>query len=304
MCRDSGYEWMLMKPAKNGKIIQDANTCMGCMVEGIEHVCDKEKFMEVTGKNSAYRPSADLKIIPEKIKTAGAATLTLNFLNPEGKPLNLEAGHEKLVHMIIINDDFSIFSHIHPEDSGLTTAEMKNKGIFSINYTFLKPGKYLIGINFAANKKDYSKLFYSDVEGSQSRQIKKDLSKLKIFEGYAVNLSFPSKIIAGGESALIYYFEKDSKPLTDMEPYLGAPMHIAIVKLDLTNFIHTHAMLPDEMPMMEHSMTGMENMGVPAHFGPGLAAHVIFPEKGIYQIFGEFKHNGKVIVTSFMVEAE
>ena len=304
MCQDAGYDWMLMNPTKDGKIIQDAKACMGCMVEGIEHVCDKEKFMEITGKNSAYQPSVGLKTIPEKIKTTDAATLTLNFRNPEGKPLNLEVEHEKLVHMIIINDDFSIFSHIHPEDSSLTTTEMKNKGILSINYTFSKPGKYSIGINFAANKKDYSKLFYSDVEGNPSKQIKKDLSKHKIFGGYAVNLSFPLKIIAGRESTLIYYFEKDSKPLTDMEPYLGAPMHIAIVKEDLANFIHTHAMLSDEAPMMEHSMMDMEHMSVPAHFGPGLTAQVIFPEKGLYQIFGEFKHNGKVIVTSFMVEVE
>ena len=46
MCLDAGYEWMMMKPTKDGKIIQDAQSCMGCMVEGIEHVCDKEKFME------------------------------------------------------------------------------------------------------------------------------------------------------------------------------------------------------------------------------------------------------------------
>ena len=47
MCTDAGYEWMLMKPTKDGKIIQDAQSCMGCMVEGIEHVCDKEKFTEL-----------------------------------------------------------------------------------------------------------------------------------------------------------------------------------------------------------------------------------------------------------------
>ena len=302
MCIDSSYDWMLMKPTKDGKIIQDAKACMGCMVEVIEHVCDKEKFMEITGKNYAYQPSVDLKIIPEKIKTTDATTLTLNFLNSEGKQLNLEVDHEKLVHMVIINDDFSIFSHIHPEDSSLTTPEMKNKGIFSINYTFSKPGKYLVGINFAANRKDYSKHFYINVAGSQAKQVEKDFSISKIFDGYVVNFSFSSKIIAGREATLIYYFEKDSEPLTDMEPYLGAPMHMAIVKEDLTNFIHTHAMLSEEMPMMEHSTMDMENMGVPAHFGPRLMAKAIFPEKGLYQIFGEFKHNGKVIVTSFMVE--
>ena len=67
MCQDAGYDWMLMKPTKDGKIIQDAKACMGCMVEGVEHVCDKEKFMEITGKNSAYQSLVDLKTFPKKI---------------------------------------------------------------------------------------------------------------------------------------------------------------------------------------------------------------------------------------------
>ena len=46
MCTDVGYEWMHMKPTKDGKFIKDAQECWGCMVEGIEHICDKEKFIE------------------------------------------------------------------------------------------------------------------------------------------------------------------------------------------------------------------------------------------------------------------
>ena len=46
MCEDAGYEWMVMKPTQDGKFIKDKEECMGCMVEGIEHICDKEKFME------------------------------------------------------------------------------------------------------------------------------------------------------------------------------------------------------------------------------------------------------------------
>lgn len=46
MCQDAGYEWMLMKPTQDGKFIKDAEGCWGCMVEGIEHICDKEKFSQ------------------------------------------------------------------------------------------------------------------------------------------------------------------------------------------------------------------------------------------------------------------
>ena len=50
MCTDSGYEWRYMKPTQDGRIIQSSQSCWGCMVEGIEHVCDMEKFMDLTGQ--------------------------------------------------------------------------------------------------------------------------------------------------------------------------------------------------------------------------------------------------------------
>lgn len=47
MCQESGYEWMLMKPTQDGKITLNEESCWGCMVEDIEHICYKEKFMEL-----------------------------------------------------------------------------------------------------------------------------------------------------------------------------------------------------------------------------------------------------------------
>lgn len=44
MCQSTGYKWMFMKPTQDGKSIKDAQECWGCMFEGIEHICDKEKF--------------------------------------------------------------------------------------------------------------------------------------------------------------------------------------------------------------------------------------------------------------------
>ena len=44
MCQGAGYEWMLMKPTQDGKIIKEAESCWGCMVEGVEHVCDMTQF--------------------------------------------------------------------------------------------------------------------------------------------------------------------------------------------------------------------------------------------------------------------
>lgn len=50
MCTRAGYEWMLMKPTQDGKIIKEEDSCWGCMVEGIEHVCSMAKFNQMVSQ--------------------------------------------------------------------------------------------------------------------------------------------------------------------------------------------------------------------------------------------------------------
>ena len=95
-------------------------------------------------------------------------------------------------------------------------------------------------------------------------------------------------------------------PVRNLEPYLAAAMHLAIVKDDMAEFIHTHGEVAQENEMKDmtedgmHVMSGM-NHAVPAAFGPDVEAYITFSSAGIYHVFGEFKHNGKVVVASFMV---
>lgn len=43
---------------------------------------------------------------------------------------------------------------------------------------------------------------------------------------------------------------------------------------------------------------------LPAVFGPNVEAHATFPEPGVYYLFGEFKHEGKVLVSKFAITVE
>lgn len=84
-------------------------------------------------------------------------------------------------------------------------------------------------------------------------------------------------------------------------------MHLAIISADLNHFMHTHGEVFDMsgMPGMRHEAHHMEmNMTVPEKFGPKIEVHTVFPAKGLYQIFGQVQHHGKVILTSFMVQVD
>jgi hypothetical protein len=101
---------------------------------------------------------------------------------------------------------------------------------------------------------------------------------------------------------LNYVFRTKGKPVTDLEPWLEAPMHLAIVSGDLKHFLHVHG----ELPGMSHAHGGEHHMhmAVPAKFGPRIEVPVVFPAKGLYEVFGQVSYGGRVVLTKFMVEVE
>ncbi len=257
------------------------------------------------GAVTAPEVIVDLETMPAELRAGTPATITLFIKDAGGKPLqDLTVTHERLVHVVIVSADFSTFAHIHPDDFGTVTPEMIRSARFPVRYTFPRAGRYLLALDSAVKDVPFSEHFTLDVGGKpRMGTFKEDLSRRKMFGDYEVVLATePEQISAGKEAVLKYTITRRGKPVADLEPYLSAPMHLAVVEDNLNNFIHTHGELPG---MPHHPMTmGHMHGEVPARFGPEIDVSLIFPVKGLYQIFGEVKHEGKVILTSFMVWVE
>jgi len=244
-----------------------------------------------------------LKMEPAKFNAGMPVTITVSIQDSEGNPAaEIALTHDRILHVIIVSEDFTIFSHIHPEDLGPVTPDMKKAAQFPVRYTFPKAGRYLIGVDFAVKDQSFSKRFVLDVAGdSKMGALTSDFSRAKKFGEYDVTLtSVPATIVAGKEVVLTYMFKKDGLNVADLEPYLAATMHVAFISTDLNYFMHEHGMVPGMPAAHAHHMHGM----VPEKFGPAIDVHTVFPAKGAYHIFSEAKHRGKVIVTHFMVEVE
>ncbi len=242
---------------------------------------------------------------PEHITIGIPATIVFSLKDRRGRPItDLTVMHDRLIHVVIASQDFSVFAHIHPQDFGPITPEMKKTARYHVRFTFPKAGRYVIGIDFAVKGRPVSKHFLVHVGGGpEMGHAGKDLDREKRFGGLDVKLSStPKHITSGKETVLTYRFTKKGKPVTDLEPYLAAPMHMAVISEDLRHLIHTHGELPG-MPHMGHDEESMQ-MTVPENFGPEIDVHVVFPSKGLYQLFGQVRHKGKVILTSFMVEVD
>jgi putative copper export protein len=253
-----------------------------------------------------YAPSLEdaaviiLATDPPEITAGSPVEITLHFQDRDGRPLQgLTITHERILHAVIIGKDLEVFAHIHPEDLGPITHDMLGKATFPLRYTFPRTGDYLLGIDFAIDNEQYSKTFRLSVAAAPvMREPKIDLATTKTFAEYQVSFSVPSlPIVAGTETKLLYVIKKGGKEVTGMTPYLGAAMHLAIVSSDLKTFIHAHGVVPGTGTHSDHL-----HLETPAEFGPEIEARVLFPEPGIYKIFAQFKHQGRVILSDFMVQ--
>jgi hypothetical protein len=77
-------------------------------------------------------------------------------------------------------------------------------------------------------------------------------------------------------------------------------MHLAIVPVDLKAFIHAHGEIPGE----HHEHHDHLHSVPPQRFGPEIDAEVVMPAKGVYKIFSQVKHQGKVLLFDFMVDVQ
>ncbi|HMK43788.1 MAG TPA: CopD family protein [Dissulfurispiraceae bacterium] len=241
-----------------------------------------------------------LETLPAVITGGVPVSITVHLEDRKGKPLQgLREHHERILHAVIIGRDLNVFAHIHPEDLGALTNEMLNTATFSLRFTFPQAGDYLIGFDFADADGLYSKTVLLHINGRPNMAAPIfDFSRTKDFGSYRIILeTVPKEIKSGEKTTLHYMIEKNGKPVTDLEPYLGAAMHLAVVSSDLKQFIHAHGDVAGGPGAdAEH-----EHAALPERFGPQIESTVVFPKKGVYQIFSQVQSPGKVLLFDFMV---
>jgi copper resistance protein D len=249
-------------------------------------------------------PAVTLDTKPDTVIAGKPAAMTVRIKAPDGSPFRgIAFMHQRILHAVIISKDLDFFAHIHPEDSGPVTTDMITKASFPLLFTFPRAGDYLIGLDFATDDSFYSRTFHLHVAKAPEMGVTRiDFSTQKDFEGYKVTLRVtPEEIHSGEDTTLRYIIENNGKPVTDLEPFLGASMHLAVVSEDLKVFIHSHGTVPGS-PHDHHDH--MHAPPPPEKFGPEIEADVVFPAKGVYKIYSQVEHQGKVLLFDFMVKVQ
>lgn len=195
---------------------------------------------------------------------------------------NLELAHEKTSHLIVVSRDLGVFQHLHPD--------MVGPGKLQVKADFPKAGEYVLFFQFTTPEKGEQLLrtkIQVEGENKQTASLKADANQAKTVGAYTYNLtSYPTK--ANTASMLTFQIEQNGKPVTDIQPYLGAGGHAVIINDDTSAFLHAH-------PQAE-----AEN----GFFRSPVSFHTEAPEPGVYKAWGQFQLNGKIETVDFTFEVK
>jgi len=259
--------------------------------------------------------AVNLNVSPVPV-LAGTSTHLDFFVNfkPDGLPVpyyGLEIAHKKFMHVIGVRSDLDEFFHIHPSPTS-------TPGHFTTDYTFSKPGVYKLWSEIRKDGKDHT-FGHPEISvgGEGAREEKKEVSlgRNVVVGLYQVSLKMDEPVAKGHEHELSFDIRTFDGDKVEVEDYLGAKMHLTIIKDDWKQFIHTHPEEGDHHGLRlipEANAHGNEEIPGRTHEGEDkvINFHVIFPEAGLYKAFAQFRPKGidlpedEALTAAFWIKVE
>lgn len=203
----------------------------------------------------------------------------------------------KLLHVIIVSDDFKTFLHVHPA--------LLSTGHFTLDQPLPGPGLYHIYSDGEPSGFG-QQVFRFDVQAGKVIPVgPRDLSERSETaqaDGYAVTLSSLS-LRPGSETHIAVSITKGGKPATDVHPYLGALAHAVFLDAHDLSYVHVH---PGAAGMTSMTMGPAETPAYSndrAVVSPNMFLHVNVREPGTYKLWLQFRAGTSLHVAAFVLTA-
>ncbi len=205
-----------------------------------------------------------------------SAPVSFTITGPDGRPVTAyEREHEKRLHLIAVRRDFTGFQHVHPElgTDGTWLARID-----------LTPGDWRLFADFTPGGADPLTLGADlSVAGDYQPAAPAGQSRTAEVDGYTVTLD--GVLVPGSDAKLTLSVHKDGRPVTDLQPYLGAYGHLVALREGDLAYLHVH---PDGSPGDGRTKPG-----------PDVVFYAAVPSSGDYRLFLDFQHDGVVRTASF-----
>lgn len=247
--------------------------------------------------------SVDLATKPEIPVPQAPLSMTYTLRDADSNPVTadrLTLAHERFMHMFVVSEDLSFFSHIHPQDQG--------NGQYAVSETLPREGRYVL-FNTFVNDKGSTQIERDIVAtggaGSESApaQLVQDLGVPREVDGLTVTMTGPAKVRRKIPATFTINVQQDGKPVTDLQPFLAAVCHVVVISADTRQFNHTHGDV--EGGAMSGDMSNMQGMAMPPppeKFGPNMQFTHTFMQAGMYKVWVQFQREAKVSTVEYSVQ--
>jgi hypothetical protein len=203
---------------------------------------------------------------------------------PDGPVKSYDVEHEKRLHFIAVRRDFTGFQHVHPRlshDGTWTTDLDLTPGQWRVFADFKPTGGQALTLGADLSVPDMFVPGRTDVARPD------ETTRTAAVDGYTVELT--GDLVAGEHSKLKLRVTHAGRPVTDLQPYLGAYGHLVALRGGDLAYLHVH---PDGEPGDRTTQPGPE-----VEFGAEV------PSDGTYHLYLDFKHDGVVRTAQFQLEA-
>lgn len=222
-----------------------------------------------------------VKMLPQGELKAGKTTKMLMQIATvkDSKPVTPEEinlVHTQRVHLLVIDPTLTDYHHIHPTPTG-------KAGEWAFDFTPKKDSSYRIWTDVtpaATGKQEYIK---TDIGKSSitSHEMDKTLINKSEAGGYQFALSFDEPLVAEKPvMGKVIVTDKAGKPVSNLQPVMGAFAHIVGFGEDGNTILHIHPM-------------GKEPTAESERGGPELQFHIEPEKAGFVKLFVQTRIDGK-----------
>lgn len=250
---------------------KDGETCPKCGMK-LEHT-------DQVANGKSYRMQFEAAPRQPRAGQPTRLAFTPQQADDAAVPVPLDVVHEKKIHLIIVSKDLSQFYHEHPEYTA--------QGSYEAQYTFAKGGEYVLFQDYtptgAGHQLGRQPL---TVQGPAYAPVKFRTDNMTWKkDGYAATLAFDKAPAVGQPLAMKINITKSGQPVTDLENYLGALGHVVVISEDTEQYLHVH-------PTAQ------------ADKGPAIGFNTSFEKPGLYRVFLQFNHAGRIHTSDFTINVK
>jgi hypothetical protein len=209
--------------------------------------------------------------------------------------LQYDVDMQKLIHLIVVRDDFGTFAHVHPSFD-------RTNGTFSQTFTKEPNHRYYVYVDTTPHgigQQVFRFTVESDGPTAAGRASSKPSPKTVPVGPYTVTLS-QTTLTANKPALLNVTVLEQGRPASDLTPYLGAAAHAVFINTSTLAYVHLHPTLQSATMAMNSNMqmAGAAN----AQTGPHMQMEVPALPAATYRLWIQFSGAGnKIYVAPFTI---